>query len=107
MLKNNFIKSWLLLLCMIVGVGSAWAEDKWVETAFDDLATDDIVVIVDLNSERAMSNNNGTGSAPSATAVTLNGDKSELTGTVASTIQWVVVKTDDGIKFKYFEVDFL
>ena len=28
MFKNLYFKSWLLLLCMIVGVGSAWAEDK-------------------------------------------------------------------------------
>jgi hypothetical protein len=27
MLKNIFIKSWLLLFCMIVGVGSAWADE--------------------------------------------------------------------------------
>lgn len=27
MIKKNLLKSWLLLLCMVVGVGSAWADD--------------------------------------------------------------------------------
>ena len=85
-----------LLLMMVAGV--AWADDTWVETAATDLKTGDIVVIVDKTTAKAMSNNNGT-SAPSATSVALSTDKTQITSTVASTIQWTVTVGDDGFQF--------
>lgn len=84
---------------MISGVGTAWAADTWVKTAPSSLQTGDVVVIVDQTSGKAMSNNNGTSSAPSATAVTLNGDKTEITSEVASTLQWEVTVNDGSYQF--------
>ena len=90
----------MLLLCaLIVGSGSAWAVDIWVKTAPTDFKTGDIVVIVDQTTSKAMTNNNGTSSAPSATEVTLNSDKSEITSEVASTLQWEVTVSEDTYKF--------
>lgn len=84
---------------MISGVGTAWAADTWVKTAPSNLQTGDVVVIVDQTSGKAMSNNNGTSSAPSATAVTLNGDKTEITSEVAATLQWEVTVNDGSYQF--------
>lgn len=75
------------------------AEVTWQKTDYADLQTDDIVVIVDQTTARAMSNDKGTSNAPTAIAVTLNNDKSEITSTVADNIQWTVTKTDGGLQF--------
>ena len=62
-------------------------DEQWVLTNLADLTETDVFVIVGNNgSNFAMSNNNGTNSAPSAVAVTVANN--EITGTVASTIQW-------------------
>ncbi len=64
-------------------------DEHWVIANLTELTEDDVFVIVGNNgSNYAMSNNNGTGSAPSAVAVTVTGN--EITSTVASTIQWTV-----------------
>ena len=64
-------------------------DEHWVIANLADLTEDDVFVIVGNNgSNYAMSNNNGTGSAPSAVAVTVTGN--EITSTVASTIKWTV-----------------
>ena len=55
----------MLLLCALVaGSGSVWAETvtKWVKTAPSSLATNDIVVIVDQATSKALPNNGGTSS---------------------------------------------
>ncbi len=46
-----------------------------------------------------MTNNNGTSSGPTATTVTLNDDKSEITGDVATTIQWEVTVSNGSYQF--------
>ena len=84
-----------LLLCMIASVGWVKAEDTWVKTAATDLKSGDVVIIVDQTSEKAMSNNNGTSSAPTATAIKLNEGKTEITSSVETTLQWVVTVNDD------------
>lgn len=85
-----------MLLCTLWSIGTANSAEQWVKTAPNELATGDVVVIVDQTSSTAMSNNNGTSSAPTATAVTLSTNKSEITSTVASTLEWTVtVGTDD------------
>lgn len=59
----------------------------WIETAIGDLAADDIFVIVGNNdSDYAMSNDNGTDSAPAAVKVTVSGNK--ITSEVADNIKW-------------------
>lgn len=60
---------------------------KWELTDLADLTADDVFVIVGNNgSNYAMSNNNGTSSAPSAIAVTINND--EITSDVDDNIKW-------------------
>ncbi|MBR5082619.1 MAG: InlB B-repeat-containing protein, partial [Bacteroidales bacterium] len=64
-------------------------DEHWVIANLADLTEDDVFVIVGNNgSNYAMSNNNGTGSAPSAVAVTVTGN--EITSSVASNIKWTV-----------------
>ena len=94
-------KLMLLLTMMFVGVGTASAADKWVETDITSLSTGDIIVIVDKTSSRAMSNNNGTSKAPSAVSVTLNTEKTEITSAIESTLQWKFIHAGtDAYKFQ-------
>ena len=71
----------------------------WVKVNLADLTVSDVFVIVGNNgSNYAISNDNGTGSAPTAIAVTISGDY--LTGTVADNIKWTVSgNATDGYAF--------
>ena len=94
-MKQKLRLTMSMLICMLFGMGTAYAADQWVKTAPKDLSTGDVVVIVDQTSSTAMSNNNGTGSAPSATTVSLSTDKSEITSEISSTLEWTVtIETD-------------
>ena len=96
MKKLNVLTRMLLLVALLVGsTSSVWAVDRWVKTSPADLTTGDIVVIVDQATSKAMSNNNGT-SAPSAVAVTLNDDKSEISSEVSTNIQWSLTTSGTG-----------
>lgn len=100
MFKNLQSKSVaLLLLGVLSGSLSASAADKWVKTAPGNLTSGDVVVIVDQHSGTAMSNNNGTSKAPTATAVTLTEDQSEISSDVAYTLQWEVTVSDGSYQF--------
>lgn len=68
-------------------------ENRWVKTTLSDLLPTDQVVIVDVTSQRAMSNDKGTSAAPTAVFVTLDGET--LTGTVADNCVWNVTKNSD------------
>lgn len=70
---------------------------SWNKIASADMTTGDVVVIADATTMKAMSNNKGTSSAPSAEAVTIAEDK--LTGEIDATLQWVVTKTEEGLQF--------
>lgn len=94
------MKKILSLLMMAACTMSAWAADTWVETAPNKLATGDVVVIVDKTSSRAMFNGNGTSAAPTAVEVTLNDDQTQITSTVASTLQWELTVTN-GTKYQF------
>lgn len=59
-------------------------QTQWILTNLADLTANDVFVIV--GNGYAMTNNNGTTSAPSASAVTITGD--EITSEVAANIQW-------------------
>ena len=96
MKKLNVLTRMLLLVALLVGSTSVWAADRWVKTSPADLTTGDIVVIVDQATSKAMSNNNGTTSAPSAVAVTLNVDKSEISSEVSTNIQWSLTTSGTG-----------
>ena len=79
---------------------AVWAQgtpgaESWTETAITDLTESDVVVIVGNNgSNYAMSNDNGTGSAPSATAVTVSG--TQLTGEIADNLKWNISEGESG-----------
>ena len=61
-------------------------------------STDVVVVVSNKSGDRyALSNNNGTGSAPSAVSVTVSAD--EITSDVADTIKWNIESTTDGYIF--------
>lgn len=87
-----------MILSMFAGLTTtaSAAEGDWVAKAVSDIKSNDTVVIVatmsDGTTTYAMSNNNGTSSAPSAIAVTVADGK--LTGTVADTIKWNVTYSD-------------
>ncbi len=88
-----------ILMMAILAAGVGWAETTWQETSAGSLTTGDIVVIVDKTSGKAMSNDKGTSSAPTATAVTITG--TEL-NSPAETLQWEVTVTNGSYKFKKF-----
>lgn len=70
----------------------------WVLTDWEDLTADDVFVIVGDNGDTyAMSNNNGTGSAPSAVEVSVT--NGTLSGTIEETIQWNLSISDNGYTF--------
>ena len=72
----------------------------WIKVSPEDLKTGDIVVIVDKSSSMAMNNTGGTGSAPTATAITLNNDKSAITSaTISDDIKWKVTFSDGSYQF--------
>ncbi len=74
-------------------------DEQWVLTNLADLTASDVFVIVGNNgSDYAMSNDGGTTSAPSAVAVTVNGN--EITSAVPSTIKWTISgNASDGYTF--------
>ena len=88
----------LLTLLLAVSTG-AWAQVTWVKTSPSNLATGDVVVIVDQTSSTAMSNDKGTQNPPVATAVTLSTNKSEIESDVDATIQWTVTVDDGSYQF--------
>lgn len=82
-----------------VETGSA-SGPEWVKTDLADIADGSLVVIVDETTAKAMSNNGGTSSAPSATAISISADKSKLSAAPAETLQWVLGKSSSSYTFK-------
>lgn len=69
---------------------------SWVETALSDLTSSDEFIIV--GNGRSMSNGNGTGSAPTAAAVTVSAGK--ITSSVTDAITWTLSgNSTDGYTF--------
>ena len=96
---------WLVTLLVMIVCAGAWAQTStWEETDPSSLVTGDVVVIVDKTSSTAMVNNNG-GSAPTATEVTLNNEKTMITSTVDETLQWVVTVDDGSYQFNVPETE--
>lgn len=74
------------------------SETGWIETALSDITSSDVFVIVGNNGDNyALSNGNGTGSAPSAVSVTVSG--TSLTGTIGDNIKWNISISADGYTF--------
>lgn len=74
-------------------------QPRWIKTDLTALTPTDQFVIVDLTSKTAMPNNNGTESAPKATAITLSDDGTELTGEIADNLKWNVTATNGAYTF--------
>ena len=88
-----------LLSLLVMLCGTVFAETTWVKTDPTALASGDVVAIVDQFSSTAMANNKGTGSAPTATSITLNSDKSQISSEVPTTLEWVVTVDNGNFKF--------
>ena len=97
-MKKTLRFAMVALMAMFVG-NTVSAGTKWVKTDASELKTGDVVVIVDQTSSKAMPNDKGTSSAPNATAITLNGDKSEIAETVAENLQWTVTANNGEYQF--------
>ena len=89
-MKQNLLKSLLLLCALVVGSANVRALDKWVRTSLADLTETDVFIIVGTTSDGAsygMKNDGGTGSAPRIADVTVVGD--EITkGATNDEIKW-------------------
>ena len=74
-------------------------ESGWIETAIGNLGASDVFVIVGNNgSTYAMTNNNGTSSAPSVSSVTIANSK--ITSSVADNMKWNISgNSTDGYTF--------
>lgn len=96
---SRLLRNLLLLALIIAGGGNLSAQTKWVKTELSNLTPTDQVVIVDIKSVKAMTNNNGTKSAPAAEKVTLSTDGSELTGDVADNMKWNVISDNGKYQF--------
>ena len=80
----------LALLAFLTVPLGMWGQ-TWEATSLSDLTTSDVFVIVsshETNGTYAMSNNNGTGTAPAAVAVTISNNT--LSGTISDNIKWNV-----------------
>ena len=88
-LGHNYVDG----VCTECGVVES-AEPKWVLTDISKIKANDIVVIAMTKNGNtyAMSNDKGTGSAPAAVLVTVDGD--ELDGDIAETIKWNISYAD-------------
>lgn len=65
------------------------SDEDWVLTTLDELTANDVFVIVGNNGVTyAMSNDNGTGKAPTAVEVTISSDGQKLTSVVEDNIKW-------------------
>ena len=84
---KHLLKRTCLSLALLIGAGTAWAE-SWEVVELSSLTSSDIFVIVDVTSSTAMSNDKGTSAAPSAVAVTLSSDKTQIISTITDNIKW-------------------
>jgi len=78
------------------GDDPAPSSSNWIKVEPGDLATNDVVVIVE-NDSKAMSNDKGTSAAPAAVAVTVSEDK--LSEAPAENIKWTVTVSNGSFVF--------
>lgn len=112
MKKVSIIKTMLMLCLLWAGVGNVSAQTyvKWklVDGTNVFLENGDVVVIADVTSGLAMSNDKDD-NAPDAVAVELNYDKDRLTGDVPEKVQWTytAASESDGFQFAAGENKYL
>ena len=99
-MKNSFLpKVFFTLAALLMMTLGTVLGQTWNRVDIDSLTSTDIFVILDTTSSRAMSNSNGTTSAPSAVLLTLNGDKSQITGEVPENCMWNIEQDATGYIF--------
>lgn len=84
---------------VLQGASGGSSTSGWVKTDPADLTTGDVVVIVDQACSKAMANDKGTSSAPTAVSVTLSDD--QITSTVDANLQWTVTVNTTGTAPQY------
>ncbi len=94
---NKILRFWMLMVLSTI-TSLTWA-GSWLKTAPADLATGDVVAIVDLTSATAMSNDNGTSAAPKAVAVSISNDQAKLTAAPGNNLVWKVTVSDGSFTF--------
>ena len=74
-----------------------FGDGEWVETEIANISSTDIVVVTMTNSSGtyAMSNSNGTSSAPTATEVTVS--ENTLSGEIAEALQWNISNSNGSL----------
>ena len=88
-----------LILCFLFsGCITSKAQNKWVRTDLSALTYKDQIVIVDLKTKRAMSNDKGSSDSPAAVEVTISADSTQLTGDIPDRIKWNVYHTAKSAK---------
>lgn len=88
-----------LILCLLCsGCITSKAQAKWVRTDLSALTYKDQIVIVDLKTKRAMSNDKGSSDSPAAVVVTISADSTQLTGDIPDRIKWNVYHTAKSVK---------
>ena len=106
MMKRTLLFSLLLLL---IGVGSTHAQTtytKWKQVQNPStLATDDVVVIVDLTTSGAMKNNAASDKSPEVMKVTLKEELDRITSEFGDTLHWTVDRADGKYQFKYVDAE--
>ena len=100
-MKENVLgRSVILLVVLLFSFLGKISAQTWQQVDIDTLTPSDVFVIVDLYSSCAMSNDRGTTNPPTATAITLNGDMSEIVGDVAENLKWNISgNATDGYTF--------
>ena len=97
-MKYKLLRFSLLSMLLMLFGGSVFAATTWIKTDPSALKSGDVVAIVDLTSGRAMANTGGTGSAPSATEVSISSDK-ESVSSITDALQWVVTVSSGSYQF--------
>lgn len=95
-----FLTLCILAVSSLIGGVSAQAQtpETWVATDITKLTDTDVFVIADVTSSCAMPTDKGT-SAPTATKITLNADKTEITSTVSDNLKWTLQVVNGKYKF--------
>lgn len=95
---RHYLQSIFTLLIAMMWTVGGYAQ-SWEKTELADLTSTDVFLIVDLNSKTAMTNNNGTSSAPSASKVTLSDDNATVTSSVTDDLKWNVANDNGSYVF--------
>jgi hypothetical protein len=85
---KHFFKTSLLMLTLLLGT-SSWGQTTWNKlTNHTDVTETGTYMIVDVNSNKALTSANGTSSAPTAVDVSAYIDGTSIIGEISDNLQW-------------------